>query len=57
MQTLLPQPTRLAETLGNLHTIADYLHAKMGSSKTKLLWGTANYVLASALHGRRVDQS
>ncbi len=32
----------LSETLKNLHTIADYLQQKQESSKTKLLWGTAN---------------
>ncbi len=32
----------LAETLRNLHTMADYLQDKQESSKAKLLWGTAN---------------
>lgn len=32
----------LSETLKNLHTVADYLQEKQESSKTKLLWGTAN---------------
>ena len=39
---IAPAAETLAETLGNLHTVADYLQEKMGSSKTKLLWGTAN---------------
>lgn len=32
----------LAETLKNLHTMADYLAEKMTQYPTKLLWGTAN---------------
>ena len=32
----------LKETLGNLHSMADYLAEKMTEYKTKLLWGTAN---------------
>ena len=39
---IAPAAETLSETLGNLHTIADYLQQKMSSSKTKLLWGTAN---------------
>ena len=39
---IAPAADTLAETLRNLHTIADYLQEKMNSSKTKLLWGTAN---------------
>ncbi len=37
-----PAGESLAETLKNLHTIADYLGEKMQSYSTKLLWGTAN---------------
>lgn len=37
-----PGGETLAETLKNLDTMADYLGKKMESSKTKLLWGTAN---------------
>jgi xylose isomerase len=37
-----PSADTLAETLSNLHTIGDYLQEKMSTSKTKLLWGTAN---------------
>ena len=37
-----PAGETLAETLGNLHTVADYLQEKMSGSKTKLLWATAN---------------
>ena len=32
----------LSETLRNLHTMADYLQGRQESSKTRLLWGTAN---------------
>jgi xylose isomerase len=32
----------LRESLKNVHEIADYLQTKMSSSKTRLLWGTAN---------------
>ena len=39
---IAPAADTLKETLANLHTIADYLQEKMESSKTKLLWGTAN---------------
>jgi len=37
-----PAGETLAETLSNLHSMADYLAAKMESSGKKLLWGTAN---------------
>jgi xylose isomerase len=37
-----PAADSLTETLKNLHTMADYLQAKMEIYKTKLLWGTAN---------------
>jgi xylose isomerase len=37
-----PAADSLAETLKNLHTMADYLQSKMESYKTRLLWGTAN---------------
>jgi len=37
-----PAGETLAETLSNLHTMADYLAEKMQSYPTKLLWGTAN---------------
>ena len=39
---MAPAGDTLAETLKNFHTMADYLGEKMQSSKTKLLWGTAN---------------
>ncbi|QEE28143.1 xylose isomerase [Terriglobus albidus] len=39
---IAPAEETLAGTLKNLHTIVDYLGEKMSSSKTKLLWGTAN---------------
>ncbi len=39
---IAPEGATLRETLGNLHTMADYLGEKMGGSKAKLLWGTAN---------------
>jgi xylose isomerase len=39
---IAPGGETLAESLRNLHTIADYLEEKMNSSKVKLLWGTAN---------------
>jgi xylose isomerase len=37
-----PEGNTLCESLKNLHEIADYLQLKMSSSKTRLLWGTAN---------------
>ncbi len=39
---IAPAGETLKETLGNLHTMADYLAEKMQSAKAKLLWGTAN---------------
>ncbi|AFL89034.1 D-xylose isomerase [Terriglobus roseus DSM 18391] len=39
---IAPGGETLKETLGNFHTIVDYLEEKMASSSTKLLWGTAN---------------
>ena len=39
---ITPEGDTLSETLGNLHTMADYLGQKMQGSKAKLLWGTAN---------------
>ena len=39
---IVAEGSTLAETLKNLHTVADYLEKKMESSSTKLLWGTAN---------------
>ena len=39
---IAPGAETLAESLGNLHTVADYLQEKLSASKTKLLWGTAN---------------
>ncbi|MGD0445458.1 MAG: xylose isomerase [Edaphobacter sp.] len=37
-----PEGCTLRESLKNLHEIAGYLQLKMSSSKTRLLWGTAN---------------
>ena len=37
-----PPADTLAETLKNFHTVVEYLEEKMQTSKTKLLWGTAN---------------
>lgn len=37
-----PEGTTLAESIARLNTLADYLEAKMASTGTKLLWGTAN---------------
>jgi xylose isomerase len=42
-----PSGSTLKETLQNFHIMADYLGEKIGSSKTKLLWGTANLFSAS----------
>ena len=42
MPISLPRARTLAESLRNLHTLADFLEEKMSSSKAKLLWGTAN---------------
>ena len=39
---MAPACDSLAETLKNVHTMAEYLAKKMESSKAKLLWGTAN---------------
>ncbi|WP_263408514.1 xylose isomerase [Terriglobus tenax] len=39
---IAPAEETLAGTLKNFHTIVDYLGEKMQSSRTKLLWGTAN---------------
>lgn len=39
---IVAEGASLQETLANLHTLADYLGDKMGSYKTRLLWGTAN---------------
>lgn len=37
-----PEGATLAESIGRLDEIADYLSAKMSTTGTKLLWGTAN---------------
>lgn len=37
-----PEGDSLKESLSNFHQMVDYLGSKMESSKTKLLWGTAN---------------
>jgi xylose isomerase len=37
-----PEGDSLSESLKNVHEIADYFATKMSSSKTRLLWGTAN---------------
>ena len=37
-----PAADTLADTLKNLHTMAEYLGEKMQTYSTKLLWGTAN---------------
>ncbi len=37
-----PEGDSLSESLRNVHEIADYFATKMSSSKTRLLWGTAN---------------
>jgi len=39
---IAPEGATLSESLKNVHEIADYLQTKMASSKTRLLWGTAN---------------
>ncbi len=39
---IAPPGETLAETLKNLHTMADYMGEKMTVYATKLLWGTAN---------------
>jgi xylose isomerase len=37
-----PEGGSLRESIANLHSMSDYLAKKMESSKTRLLWGTAN---------------
>jgi len=37
-----PEGASFAESLGNFHAIVDVFEEKMATSKTKLLWGTAN---------------
>jgi xylose isomerase len=37
-----PEGESLRESIANLHSMSDYLAKKMESSKTRLLWGTAN---------------
>jgi xylose isomerase len=37
-----PEGGSLRDSIANLHRISDYLAKKMESSKTRLLWGTAN---------------
>jgi xylose isomerase len=39
---IAPEGDSLRESLANFHQIAEYLAKKMESSKTRLLWGTAN---------------
>ncbi len=39
---IAPEGDSLGQSLANFHTIADYLAEKMSTSKTRLLWGTAN---------------
>lgn len=39
---ITPDGETLRESITNLHTMSDYLAKKMESSKTRLLWGTAN---------------
>jgi xylose isomerase len=39
---IAPEGATLRDSLDNFHRIADYLAEKMSSSKTRLLWGTAN---------------
>ena len=39
---IAPAGETLKETLANLHTMADYVAAKMENSGRRLLWGTAN---------------
>ncbi len=39
---ITPEGDTLRGSLDNLHAMAGYLSEKMSSSKTKLLWGTAN---------------
>ncbi|MBB5319418.1 xylose isomerase [Tunturibacter empetritectus] len=39
---ITPDGQTLRESITNLHSMSDYLAKKMESSKTRLLWGTAN---------------
>jgi xylose isomerase len=39
---MAPEGETLRESLRNFHAMADYLATKMSTSKTRLLWGTAN---------------
>ncbi|MBB5345075.1 xylose isomerase [Edaphobacter lichenicola] len=39
---ITPDGETLRESIANLHSMSDYLAKKMESSKTRLLWGTAN---------------
>ena len=39
---ITPEGGSLRESIANLHSMSDYLAKKMESSKTRLLWGTAN---------------
>jgi xylose isomerase len=39
---IAPDGETLRESITNLHSMSDYLAKKMESSKTRLLWGTAN---------------
>src|ERR1700761_3832336 len=39
---ITPDGDTLRESIANLHGMSDYLAKKMESSKTRLLWGTAN---------------
>jgi xylose isomerase len=39
---IAPEGDSLRESLANFHQMAEYLAKKMESSKTRLLWGTAN---------------
>ncbi len=39
---IAPEGDSLRQSLKNFYEMADYLKTKMSSSKTKLLWGTAN---------------
>jgi len=39
---ITPDGETLRESITNLHTMSDYLAKKVESSKTRLLWGTAN---------------
>ncbi|WP_433965737.1 xylose isomerase [Tunturiibacter gelidiferens] len=39
---ITPDGATLRESIANLHSMSDYMAKKMESSKTRLLWGTAN---------------